>query len=200
MTVWACEWHLKLWEGQFCKTEPLICEIWCYLQVFTVRIKLNPRIPNWCPRIAWWCGSLLLTLKLGLRTPKSCVRLCDSVDCRLPGSSLHGILQARILEWIATPFFRESSWPRAQTRVSCTAGRFFNIWATRGAQEMARESIITDNLEKVGNNQKFSNLVWQIITLIYNRDIPVAQRGRICLQCMRCEFDPWIGEIFWRWA
>ena len=150
-------------EWQFCKTEPLICEIWCYLQVFTVRIKLNPRIPNWCPRIAWWCGSLLLTLKLGLRTPKSCVRLCDSVDCRLPGSSVHGILQARILEWIATPFFRESSWPRAQTRVSCTAGRFFNIWATRGAQEMARESIITDNLEKVGNNQKFSNLVWQII-------------------------------------
>lgn len=65
VTVWACEWHLKLWEGQFCKIEPLICEIWCYLQVFTVRIKLTPRIPNWCPRIAWWCGSLLLTLKLG---------------------------------------------------------------------------------------------------------------------------------------
>ena len=105
--------------------QPLICEIWCYLQVFTVRIKLNPRIPNWCPRIAWWCGSLLLTLKLGLRTPKSCVRLCDSVDCRLPGSSVHGILQARILEWIAIPFSRRSSWPRDQTPVSCTAGRFF---------------------------------------------------------------------------
>ena len=57
--------------------------------------------------------------------------LCDPMDCNPPGSSIHGILQARILEWVAIPFSRGSSWPRDQTRVSCIAGRFFTVWTTR---------------------------------------------------------------------
>ena len=48
----------------------------------------------------------------------------------LPSSSVHGMLQARTLEWVAIPFYRGSSWPRHQTWVSCIAGRFFTIWAT----------------------------------------------------------------------
>ena len=51
------------------------------------------------------------------------------MDCSLPGSSVHGILQARILEWVAISFSRESSWPRDRTWVSCIAGRLFSIWA-----------------------------------------------------------------------
>ena len=43
---------------------------------------------------------------------QSCPTLCDPVDCSLPGSSVHGILQERILEWVAIPFSRVSSWPR----------------------------------------------------------------------------------------
>ena len=54
-----------------------------------------------------------------------CLTLCDPVNCSLPGSSVHGILQARILEWVAVPSSRGSSWPRDQTHISCTAGRFF---------------------------------------------------------------------------
>ena len=57
---------------------------------------------------------------------QSCPTLCDPMDCSLPGSSVHGILQARILEWVAISFSRGSSQPRDQTRVSCIAGRFFN--------------------------------------------------------------------------
>ena len=53
------------------------------------------------------------------------------MDSSLPASSVHGILQARILEWVAIPFFRESSRPRDQSHASCTAGRFFTIWATK---------------------------------------------------------------------
>ena len=53
------------------------------------------------------------------------------MDCSLPGSSRHGILQARILEWVAIPFSRGSSQPRDGTWVSCIAGRRFNLWATR---------------------------------------------------------------------
>ena len=52
-----------------------------------------------------------------------------------PGSSVHGILHARILEWVAIPFSRGSSQPRDRTRVSCVAGRFFTDWATREAQQ-----------------------------------------------------------------
>ena len=59
-----------------------------------------------------------------------CPTLCDSTDCSPPGSSVHGILQARILEWVAMPFCRGSSQPRDQTQVSCTAGKFFTVWAT----------------------------------------------------------------------
>ena len=59
--------------------------------------------------------------------------LCDPMDCSPPGSAIHGIIQARILMWVAIPFSRGSSQPRNQTRVSCIAGRFFTIWATREA-------------------------------------------------------------------
>ena len=52
-------------------------------------------------------------------------------DCNLPGSSVNGILQARILEWVAIPFSRGSSRPRDWTQVSWIAGRFFTIWAMR---------------------------------------------------------------------
>ena len=48
-----------------------------------------------------------------------CLILCDPVDCSPPGFSVHGILQARILEWVSVPSSRESSWPRDQTQVSC---------------------------------------------------------------------------------
>ena len=60
----------------------------------------------------------------------SCVQLCDPT-----GYAVHGILQARILEWVAFPFSKGSSQPRDQTQVSCIAGRSFTIWATKEAQE-----------------------------------------------------------------
>ena len=50
--------------------------------------------------------------------------------CSLPGSSIHGIFQARVLEWVAISFSRGSSRPRDWTQVSCIAGRHFTIWAT----------------------------------------------------------------------
>ena len=61
---------------------------------------------------------------------QSSVTLCNPMDCSPPGSSVHGILQARILEWVAIPFSRECSQPRDRTWVPLIAGRFFTIWAT----------------------------------------------------------------------
>ena len=62
---------------------------------------------------------------------QSCLTLCNPMDCSLPGSSVLGILWARILEWVAIPFSRGFSWFRDWTQISWTAGRFFTIWATR---------------------------------------------------------------------
>ena len=61
----------------------------------------------------------------------SCLTLCDPMDYSLPGFSLLGIFQARILEWVAISFSKGFSWPRDGSRVSCIAGRFFTIWAKK---------------------------------------------------------------------
>ena len=63
-----------------------------------------------------------------------CSTLCNPMDCSPPGSSVHGFLQARILEWVAIPFSKGSSWPRDRTQVSCIAGRLLTVWAPREAQ------------------------------------------------------------------
>ena len=60
--------------------------------------------------------------------PSHCLGSPDSMDFSLPGSSVHGLSQARILEWVAIPFSRGSSQPRGGTRVFCIEGRFFTIW------------------------------------------------------------------------
>ena len=71
---------------------------------------------------------------------QSCLTLCDPVDCSLPGSSVHGILQARILKWVVISSSRESSPPRNQTLVSCSsfiAGGFFTTeppWKSKTRQ------------------------------------------------------------------
>ena len=58
---------------------------------------------------------------------QSCLTLCDPMDCSLPGFSLHGLLQARVLEWVAISFSRGSSQRRDRTLVSCIPGRRFNL-------------------------------------------------------------------------
>ena len=71
------------------------------------------------------------SLKVKVLVAQWCLTFCDPMDCSPPGSSVHGSLQARILEWVAISFSRGSSQPRDQTEVSCIAGRFFTIWTTR---------------------------------------------------------------------
>ena len=75
-----------------------------------------------------YCVSLLSRVQL----------FCNPRDYSPPGSSVHGIIQARTLEWVAIPFSRASSQPRDGTQVSCIAGRFFIIRATREALEYGK--------------------------------------------------------------
>ena len=71
--------------------------------------------------------------KIVVLDTRSSPTLCDPMDCSPPDSSLRGILQARILEWVAISFSRTSSQARDQTRLSCTVGRVFTYWVTREA-------------------------------------------------------------------
>ena len=93
---------------------PIFVDVWkCYYYIFgSIGWK------QWFPG----CGVLFA---------QSCLTLCGPVDCSPPGSSVHGILQAGILEWVAYPFSRGFSWPRDWSWVSCIAGGFFTIWAIR---------------------------------------------------------------------
>ena len=75
--------------------------------------------------------AFLSLVKVKVVVAQSRPSLCDPNNYSPSGSAAHGTLQARILEWVAIPFSTGSSWPRARTWVSCIAGRFFTVWATR---------------------------------------------------------------------
>ena len=80
------------------------------------------------------------------------------MDCSLPGSSVHVIFQARILEWVAIPFSRGSSQPKNQIQVFCTAGRFLTIWAMREALEFKKEKKNFQPKHTIEVNNKVSPL------------------------------------------
>ena len=84
--------------------------------------KLNMARPLEALKDRFWSVKVLVA--------QLCSTLCDPMDCSLSGSSVHQILQARILELGAIPFSRGSAWPRDRIWVSCTAGRFYMLWAT----------------------------------------------------------------------
>ena len=70
---------------------------------------------------------IYMRVKVKALVSQSCLTLCDPMDYNPPGSTVHGILQAGVLEWVAIPFCKGSSLPRDQTRVSCIVGRRFTI-------------------------------------------------------------------------
>ena len=99
-----------------------------------------------CSRVSWMgTGTMCLVAQL-------CPTLCDPMDCSPPGSSVHGILQARILEWVAISFSRGSSSPRDQTQVSCVScieGGFFTTEPLGKEQSIKQEKKKSPNLTKL---------------------------------------------------
>ena len=88
-------------------------------------LRSEQRHPSSCRRQAQvWEVKVLVT---------QCPILCNPMDYSPPDASVHGILQASILEWVATLFSRGSSQPKDWTLVSYIAGGFFTVWATREA-------------------------------------------------------------------
>ena len=122
------------------------------------------------------------------------------VDCSLPNSFVHGIPQARILDWIAIPFSRGSSQPRDQTQVSCITGRFFTIWTTREA--LWQYPIQTKNSESApfkawsdgfAIRPKFGIFMWQNPTI--PRD-PAVVSGFLVCALETCLFNCFFNCLF----
>ena len=97
----------------------LVCQILLYLEYWISEYFLLFFVLN------------LPLLHYKLSVTQSCLTLCDPRDRNLPGSSVHGILQARVLECFAIPSSRESSQPRDWTQVFFMSGRFFTVWDTK---------------------------------------------------------------------
>ena len=106
----------------------------CYVNYYSLYVNITTCSQVWGIKMYTSLGGGHYCVgKVKVLVPKSCLSLCDHMDCSLPGSSVYGISQARILEWVTIPFYRRSTWPRDQTQVSCIAGVFFTVWATREA-------------------------------------------------------------------
>ena len=91
----------------------------------------------------------LIYLIVNMLVTQSCLTLCDPMDYSLPGSSVHRILQARILEWVAIPFSRGSSWPRGRTQVSHIAGGFLSEPPGNSVPDCAMTQICLSKGQKI---------------------------------------------------
>ena len=102
----------------------------------SLHINSTPAFYINCPRLTpspWKIISHIHFENRYVLIEQLCLTLCNPMDYSPPVSSVHGILQASVLEWVVIPFSRGSSWPRDQTQVSSIAGRLFTILATREA-------------------------------------------------------------------
>ena len=102
-----------------------------------------------------------------IEVAQSCPTVCDPMDCSLLGSSVHGIFQARILEWVAIYFSRGTSQPRDQTRVSCIAGRCFTIWATREGTISGIDNTILTHIKLLFIDKMLINIPSWIIKIMF---------------------------------
>ena len=110
-----------------------------YLISNSITITL-PNINNDGPEIIWKVKSgryMKWSEVKWSEVAQSCPTLCDHMDCSLPGSSVLGIFQAIVLEWIAISYSRGSSRPRDRTWVSCIVDRCFTVWATNNLLDVS---------------------------------------------------------------
>ena len=110
------------------------------------------------------------SVKVSVAQP--CPTLCNPMDRSPPGSSVHGLLQVRMLEWVAISFSRASSWPRdgiSWPGDAGTAGRLFTIWATREAQTQVVYNFLVAMLrKKIKRNVKLTLIMFYSTYYIRN--------------------------------
>ena len=137
-------------------------------------------------RCIWESVNIVSLTKMWMRmhVAQSCPTLCDPMDCSLPGFSIHGILQARILEWVIISFSRGSSQPWDWTWVSRIGGRHFNLWATREALmalflQAIRWTLLGFSFltRYIGDNTYKPNLLWE------SKEKIIGETGKVLWEC-----------------
>ena len=135
--------------------------------------------------------------KVKVLVAQSCLTLSDPIDCSLPQSAVHGISQARILEWVALSFSKGSPWPGDPACVSCIALRFCTTWATRETLYF-HEPMVKYNdtfirtMEGKGfqtkdfSNQKISIRKWTFSQSSWGRPLQTC-KGLEFISCMSLE-------------
>ena len=97
-----------------------------------------------------------------VKVSQSCPTLCNPMDCSPPGSSVHGFLQTRILQWVAMPFSRRSSWPRDQTHISCIGRQVLLPLSHQGSfHSLAFSRTSWSWNHTVGSSFRLASLPWQ---------------------------------------
>ena len=112
-------------------------------------------------------------------------------DSSLPGSSVHWILWARILKWVAIPSLRGSSWPRDWTRVSCITDLFFTIWGSREAPGMVFSSVQFSSVESL-SHIRLSATPW---TTAHQASLSITNFQSL-FKLMSTKSDGWCHLIF----
>ena len=125
--------HLKKWNMILRESHPFSSFV-----IYSVTYACNEIKTSFIILGEYWKACVCMCLVAQL-----CPTLCDPMDCSPPASSVHGILQARILEWVAMPSSKVSSQSRDGTQVSFIAGGLFTVWATREALEALLCVLIT---------------------------------------------------------
>ena len=133
------------------------------------------------------------------KSPQLCQTLGDLLECSPPGSSIHGVLQARILKWVGMPSSRGSSWPRNGTSVFCLLHWQAGSWplAPPGKPHMC---ILYHFISGTWAMVDFGICGSWCLPLWYTSlDFPGGTSGKEsawqCRRSKRCDFDPWIGKI-----
>ena len=134
-----------------CERRTSFIRIWDFRNFYSLLKALPPLLMKWK-----WKVQVLVT--------QLCPTLCDPMVCGPPGYSVHGI-HARILEWVAMPFSRGSSWTRDRAWVPCIAGRFFIIWAIKEYHLVKRGQVWDWGSEQLVTSEKMKILVKQIKSL-----------------------------------
>ena len=118
------------WRGRWAKGKS---PDWCQSFLFAFFFNWSIVDLRYCVSFRWTAKWFSYIYVCVCKSTQLCPTLFDPMDYRSPGTSVHGLLQARIQEWVAIPFSMGSSQPRDRPQVSCIAGRFFTVWATREA-------------------------------------------------------------------
>ena len=145
----------------------LVCSVFAFRKCMITRLQRNGSYVQWTvgsgipSRTPQFGGQWVVVTQL-------CLILCDPVDWTLPGSSVHGILWARILEWVVMPSSRGSSQPGDRTQVSRIAGRLFTVWATQEAPKCSSSGTMMLNVKNSAFCSHFLN-IHNLLQLLENK-------------------------------